>query len=260
MSDIVPIVSKNFLYINDMNVSWASTTTLTVSAGQCRDYSNLFDINLGNYLDANPDLDANTNTTINGAVNGVNGLDTGSLANNTWYYIYVIADQTGYNQPACILSTSSSGPLMPRGDFPSGYSTYRKIGFVLTDGSAHFLKMYVTGNGNRRFHMWDVVMTELSAQGSTSYTALDLTSSVAPTVQEVYLQTLLVANTAGNNYNLRPTGSTSVSNIGTSNPVTTTGIINMIWAECNTSQSIDWKTAEASDDLTVWTAGFVYYL
>jgi len=55
---------------------------------------------------------------------GVNGLDTGTEAAYTWYYIWIISKSKGKNV-AGILSTSSSSPTMP-----SGYTYKAFVGAI----------------------------------------------------------------------------------------------------------------------------------
>ena len=50
------------------------------------------------------------NLTVDITVSGVNGLDTGSEAASTWYYIWVIYNGTTV---AGLLSTSATAPTMP---------------------------------------------------------------------------------------------------------------------------------------------------
>src|SRR5258708_33714271 len=73
---------------------------------------------------------------INSAVNGVNGLDTGTIAASTQYAVYLIGDSRNYNNAAAVISLTSNypDPLMP-----SGYDSYRLIGFMATDGPTHFV-------------------------------------------------------------------------------------------------------------------------
>jgi len=61
---------------------------------------------------------------------GNGGLDTGSKANSTWYYLYVIKNGSGTVD--AIFSTSNTAPALP-----SGYTLYRRIGSVRTDGSGN---------------------------------------------------------------------------------------------------------------------------
>ena len=69
--------------------------------------------------------------TIDATTTGANGLDTGSLANSTWYAVYLI-----YNGSAVagLMSTSGSAPTLP-----GGYTYFTRYGWIQTDGSAHLL-------------------------------------------------------------------------------------------------------------------------
>ena len=75
--------------------------------------------------------------TINTLTTGLNGLDTGGLANNTWYSIFAISDG---NTPGCIASLSSTTPTLP-----ANYAAVR-IGEMKTDGAAAFYRSKQTGN------------------------------------------------------------------------------------------------------------------
>lgn len=215
MSQIIPILPANYLAINNMQMAWVSNTTFTVTAGLAKDSTDSIDINLGNFLSlTSPLLSANVTTTVNAAVNGLNGLDTGTFAEASMYYVYVIGDQAGFNQPGVIISLSSTGPLMPKGEFPSGYSVYRRIGYVFTaTASAHILNFYQNGTGPSRKFYYDSTFTVLSAgTNTTSYTGINLSAVVPPVINTVVtLQAVYTPNTAGNSFYIRPTGS-SVTN------------------------------------------------
>lgn len=75
-----------------------------------------------------------TKTTSAWAAGTGNGaLDTGTIAINTWYYVYLISQVAGAS-PDILISTSVSAPHMP-----TGYTLKRRIGTLLTDGSSQFL-------------------------------------------------------------------------------------------------------------------------
>src|SRR5512138_2070013 len=117
-------VENSFAYLPDsvygFNISWLSNTTLTVSAGFCRDSTLIFDI-----IDTTAD-------TINAAINGLNGLDTGTFAASTAYAVYKVYDPSGRLPTGSMISLSFSAPLLP-----TGYAKYRRIGTAITDGSTH---------------------------------------------------------------------------------------------------------------------------
>jgi len=75
--------------------------------------------------------------SINAGTTGANGLDAGSLANNTWYYAYAISDGSTI---AGLLSASATSPTMP------GSYTYKVLlGAIKTGGSATFLRIIQRG-------------------------------------------------------------------------------------------------------------------
>lgn len=75
----------------------------------------------------------NFSTTVNCGVTGANGLDTGALATN-WYYFFVIAKSDGTT--AGLASLSSTGPALP-----SGY-TYKKLVSAVYYATSAFRLIY----------------------------------------------------------------------------------------------------------------------
>ncbi len=197
MTQSSPIVNQRIVYVNNMQVSWTSNTTLTIAAGGCSDSNNIIDIELGSA------------TVLNAAVNGANGLDSGTFAASTWYYVFAIADSNNNVPVATILSTSATTPYLP-----AGYDSIRRIGSVLTDGSAHFLKFYTTGNSSTRRVIWDATIQVLNAGAATSYTAFSLAAAVPP-IAATYVgaEVSVLSSGAGatGNASFRPTGSSATS-------------------------------------------------
>lgn len=77
--------------------------------------------------------------TLDVTTSGANGLDTGSVAASTWYSIWVIYNPTT-NTVAGLLSASATAPTMP-----SGYTFKARVGWNVTDGSNHFLRLIQSG-------------------------------------------------------------------------------------------------------------------
>jgi hypothetical protein len=101
------------------------------------------------------------------------GLDSGTVANSTWYYIWLIKNLSSGTVDA-LFSTSSSSPTMP-----SGYSLKRLVGAVLTDGSANiygFTAYEQAGGG--LLNVWDVV--KLDSTTPVNITPANVTLSVPP--------------------------------------------------------------------------------
>ncbi len=82
-----------------------------------------------------------TKTTGAWTVGSGNGcLDTGTVANSTWYYLYQIQrSDTGVVDYVCTVTFGSPTK-------PTGYDRKRYIGAFKTDGSAHILAFAQTGN------------------------------------------------------------------------------------------------------------------
>ena len=84
---------------------------------------------------------AYTKTTSAWAVgSGNGGLDTGTIANATWYHVWLIKrPDTGVVD--VLVSTSASSPTMP-----ANYTLKRRIGSMKTDGSAQWVKFAQDGD------------------------------------------------------------------------------------------------------------------
>jgi hypothetical protein len=64
-------------------------------------------------------------------VSGANGLDTGTSAASTWYYLYVIWNPTTLSA-AGLLSLSATAPTLP-----SGYTYFARVGTIRTDATGN---------------------------------------------------------------------------------------------------------------------------
>lgn len=206
----VPIVNQPLLYVNGALISNNATTPnskFDVSAGIMRDSTNTYDINLGNFLGMLPYGTANASTVCNCGVNGLNGLDTGSLGASKIYYVYVVGDAVSGNATGVIasLAAPSSGPLMP-----FGYNVFRHIGYMFTDGSSHFLLGYNSGNGSSRQFKYDAYRaTSVTAGTSATYAAIDLSALVPPLDQTpVMFEINWTANAAADSFNMQGANST----------------------------------------------------
>lgn len=88
------------------------------------------------------------NKTIATGTSGAGGIDTGSVASSTWYFVYAILNPTS-NTQAILFSLSATAPTLP-----SGYTYSALIGVFRTDGSSNIIGFlqkarlfrYVVGN------------------------------------------------------------------------------------------------------------------
>lgn len=257
------------LYVSGLSISPASTTLLSVAPGAARDSNNVMDMVVGlqNYFgNTNPAVqNANyqAGLIINSTTTGVNALDTGTIAASTQYAVYLIGDSRNYNNTAAILSlTSNSAPIMP-----SGYDSYRLIGFIQTDGSSNFV--YATHKpqniaGLLQYYNSPAISV-LSGGTATSFTAIDLTtnSAIPTTTLPNVIVGLFVTFTpaaVGDVVQFRPTGSSATANLptitGVAAGVAQTQYINMIAGVGSSKPEIDYLVTSGSDAVTVTVASW----
>lgn len=245
MSVNSPIVNAGTKYVNGLSMAWATATTFTVAAGAARDSSNVNDIVLA------------SSVTVTSTVVGVNGIDVAAAGASSWYAVYAIGDSTGYNDAAAICSLSATSPSLP-----SGYDMYRRIGFVLTDGSSEFLKFYQYGKEADRAYYFDVVISELSGGSDTSFTEINLATSVPPIATEVLLNILFTPDGATEIAEFLPYGSAASNGMvqfGCGVAAAQRGMVTVPVALKAGVPTIQYKVA-SGDTLSVGTAGFKDYL
>lgn len=148
-------------YIAGLTLSTAgSSTTFGVSAGVAVDASITSAMNL---------TSAYTKTTSAWALGtGVGSLDTGAIANNTWYHVHLIQrPDTGVVD--ILTSLSASAPTMP-----TNYTSLRRIGSMKTNGSGQWTKFIQIGDE----FLWDVAVNDVNASTTITTTNTAYTVSV----------------------------------------------------------------------------------
>lgn len=262
-----PIYALPRLYISGMNISPYSTTVLAIAPGACRDMTNSIDIVIGNanlqgnILPAPQIANYQPPLLINSAVNGVNGLDTGTIAASTQYGIWIIADSRGYKLTAAVISlTSNAFPILPL-----GYDSMRLIGFIETDGSSHFV--YATHkpqNMSGALTYYLAASSVLAAGNATTFTAIDMSTPIPTTTLPnviVALQVTFTPAAVGDVVQFRPTGSSATANlvtiVGVTAGVAQTQYIQVIAGVGASKPEIDYLVTSSSDSVNVsvvaWT-------
>lgn len=255
------------LYVQGLQLSAATPTAATVVAiapGAARDANNSIDMVVGlqNYFGIdNPAVLFNgyqPGLFVNSAVNGANGLDTGTVAASTQYAFYLIGDSRNYNNAAGLMSlTSNVAPTMP-----TGYDSYRLIGFWQTDGSSQFV--YATHKPQNiaglLTYFNSPAVSVLSGGTSTTFAAIDLTtnSAIPTTTLPNVIVTLLVTFTpaaVGDTVQFRPTGSSATGNLptitGTTAGIAQSQYIQVIAGVGASKPEIDYKVTSGSDAVSV---------
>jgi hypothetical protein len=255
------------LYIEKLNISVYSTTVLAIAPGAARDQTNSVDIEVGNanLLGNNipTPLFANYQPPIlvNSVVNGVNGLDTGSIAASTQYAVWLISDSRQYNNPAGLLSlTSNASPTLP-----VGYDSMRLIGFIATDGSKHFV--YATNkpqNMSGALTYYLAASSVLSGGNATTFTAVDCSTPIPTTTLQNIVASLLVTFTPvaiGDVVQFRPTGSSATTGVptivGAAAGIAQSQYIQIILGVGSSKPEFDYLVTSSSDAVSVsvvaWT-------
>jgi len=155
-----------------------SSATFGISAGMAIDDAVTTLMNLAS---------AYTKTTSAWAVGTGNGaLDTGAIANSTWYHVYLIK-RTDTGVVDVLISTSANSPTMP-----ANYSVSRRIGSMKTNGSAQWTAFTQTGD---KF-IWAASVTDVSG-GTASTGSRTSHTLTAPTGVVVGALVRAIINTGG---------------------------------------------------------------
>lgn len=134
----------------------ATSTVLDISAGNCTDSTAVATITLPAFTKAFG--------TAWAAGTGNGALDTGSIANSTWYHVYAISKAGGANPDILVSTSATVGGLT----FPTGYTLARRIGSFLTNGSAQVTPFSQFADEFR----WKVQVTSLNTATTSTSAAL----------------------------------------------------------------------------------------
>lgn len=193
------------------------------------------------------------------AGNNSGGIDTGAIANATWYHWYVISNAAG-SLVDVIFSLSASAPALP-----GGYTLYRYIGSSLTNGSAQWVPFTQYGS---EFYWSTPVLESTSANPGTS--AVTQTLANVPTGLKVRAIMNALMNNQTTNSALPYISSLDTADVApslTAAPLGSVGVtgnaINPIAAQVtvwtNTTAQIRTRLAlsGASDKLSIATLGWI---
>lgn len=237
-----PVVNAPNLYINGLGLTYLTATTFSVAAGRAR---NSTDVN---------DIISTTALTLNTAERGANGLDQGSMANNTFYAVFIVADSYLNNSPCVLISTSATAPLLPY-----GYDMFRRIGYVLTNGSAQILDFTQRGSDSDR-NMWyaDAIATNITAGAATSFATVTASAGAPPLAKQLFVKAVLTADAgATRTAALRETSSGSTAGqVFMSSPASTVTTASLV-CPCGTSGEIDYLVSNASAALALSVSGYL---
>jgi hypothetical protein len=235
-------------YIAGLTLSTAgSSTTFGVSAGVVVDSTSASFMKLAS---------AFTKTTSAWAAGSGNGsLDTGGTGANTWYHVHAIKNPTT-SAVDILTSLSATAPTLP-----SGYTLFRRIGSMRTNGGGQWLKFFQNGDE----FLWDVPVADATALAITT-TPSNVTLTVPPGVMvDAILQGDFTNSAVAQSLALvySPNGSAQAAgtpggNWTLSNAVSGIFVTNALYALTNTSAQVAVVAGSASNNsLYLITKGWV---
>ena len=160
-----------------------SSASFSVVAGVAMDSTHAYPMELAAAL---------VKTTSAWAVGDTNGaLDTGSIANTTWYHVHLIRrPDTGVVD--VLISLSATAPTLP-----TNYTQFRRIGSLRTNSSAQWTQFVQTGD---RFEWVGGPFTDVNGATTANASAVLAALTLAPGVAVEAEVTLSALNTSSNFY------------------------------------------------------------
>jgi hypothetical protein len=229
MRKIAPAKTRDY---SNLQIAYATASTVTVSWASM-------------YIEGR-DLGAFSNT-LDITASGALGLDTGSKAVSTWYYIYAIAS-SDWQTVSAIFSASATAPTLP-----SGYTKYRRLTAVRNDAASNFVDFAHTDDE----YVYTSLRNVLAGGTATTLTTVDF-SGVMPAGLTNKLQSRLsLVNSSGAARNAQIHGyyNTSYKEIYRMNEGFQGTSTEALTITTN-SQSVQYLVSGASCNLTIDIFGF----
>lgn len=177
------VIAHNWLTGLTMSTAGGSAN-MAIAAGQAADSTNTVMMVRSTSI---------TKTTASWAVGAAaGGLDTGAIANATWYHFYEIR-RPDTSVVDVVFSLNAASPTLP-----TNYTQYRRIGSGLTDGSAHWVAFIQDGD---RF-TWLAPILDIDAYVPVGTSAILHTLASVPLGLRVQASISLLYLIASQGYNL----------------------------------------------------------
>lgn len=237
-------------HISGMDYAKTGNLVVTVQPGAARNIADTDNIVL-----------TTTHTADLGA-SGAGGLDTGSVAGDTWYYLWAIGEAGTANEDVMWSLSSTEAGLT----YPGSFDVARRIGVGITNTGATIIRSFTLLEtvGNKRLYSWDpqesTTTTVLLNGSATIYTNVDLSDWVPPTSTLPWLECLASDDALESLWYIRPDGSSVTSSVykgwcGASSSESGAASQQMR-VRCSTSQIIEYRCNASSLDLVIVVVGF----
>ncbi len=232
--------------LQGIKATYVTATTMRLELGRCRSDDDTFTI------------DSPGNLTINLATSGALGIDTGSVAVDKWYKVYLLGDSTGDLSASAVLVKDSDTIALPAG-YDKKRLVWRIRTFDVGAGVANIRKFFQKGAGSTRSNYWDLTETitrELDAGSATTLTDVIMNGSMPPESQFAHLTVGFTPNAAGNNLVITP------SNFTTADWIVASGIVagvlqrSTLSTPTSSGQRVQYKVTAGTDDAWIYVRGW----
>jgi Repeat of unknown function (DUF5907) len=230
-------------YLSGLALSTAgSSATMSIAAGVANDSTNTTLMSLA----------ATSKTTASWVVGAGNGgIDTGAIANSTWYHFYEI-ERTDTGVTDVIFSLSASSPALP-----TSYTLYRRIGSGKTNGSGQWTLFTQVGDQ----FLWGVTVLDANATAASAATRTTIAVSV-PTGIVVNALMRVFLNASGGNLQITITSllesdvvpSLTLADAAAATGTYGTGVLSKV---TNTSAQVGWRTNSTGGTFSINTYGWL---
>lgn len=229
--------------------STGPSTTMTTAAGQATDSTNATTMTL---------IAATAKTTAAWVVGtAVGGLDTGTIANNTWYHFYaMLRPDTGVVDVS--FSLSANAPTTG-GSIPAAYTRFRRIGSGLTNGSGQWVPFQQRGDKV----LWNTAVMDIDSLAFVGTSTFYTISTPLGVKTEAILRLFKSQGTTGTvNFWTPDIGvvgaSTSTTPLGVGHTDSATGAsISEFLVLTNTSRQIYGGASAGSQSVKLLTNGWI---
>jgi hypothetical protein len=222
---------------------------ITVAVGDARDEAGTEDITLGGAITKQIDAGWAVGT-------GAGGLNTGTVANTTWYEVHLIK-RTDTGVVDVMFTTTAN-----RATLPANYDVSRRIGWVRSNGSANILAFTQVDD----YFTLTTDVENASAVAMTT-TAADITltappNSIARFRASIEGDTAVSANTVVVFYEkaqgtVTPSGDTAVASLGVSDAIGEASGHFALRVSATSTIAFDCSIADVSIDFNVSTFGWI---
>lgn len=188
MTQMISYATQRIRNMHGFLVTRTGNSTVSVGIGECSDQNNVLD------------MEIKSTVVVDLSTNGVNGLDSGTVAADTWYYLYAITNSKNNYEAQAIFSKNRIEPQLPH-----PYDSYRLIDYWRTDNSSNIIEAANTGEGNYRSKWYKDKIIIASYSTDTNWVVSGLTNSGVPPIPSgavVYFQTKYTPNSTSGFFQL----------------------------------------------------------